>query len=132
MTNVEFLHKQLTLSLLCFLTGTIAFLLPGLKPSVAQSTFATLLGTIKDASGAVVASCAISVENTGTSARRTTLSDSSGSYNIPNLEPGSYTVKMEAPGFQASNYRIDLTARATVRVDGSMSVASQTQSVNVI
>src|ERR1700691_2225555 len=103
----------------------IVFLLPGSKPAVAQSTLASLLGTVKDASGAVVASCAVTLENTGTSAHRTTLSDSSGTYNVSNLEPGSYTIKMEAPGFQTANYKVDLTARETVRVDGLMSVASQ-------
>ncbi len=114
------------------MAGMIVFLLPGSKPAPAQSTLASLLGTVRDASGAVVASCAVTVENTGTSAHRTTLSDASGSYSVPNLEPGSYTIKMEAPGFQPANYKVDLTARETVRVDGNMSVASQTQSVNVV
>src|SRR6266853_1975222 len=66
--SLQFLHKQLTLSRLCVLAGMIAVLLPGSKPAMAQSTFASLLGTVKDASGAVVATCAITVENTGTSA----------------------------------------------------------------
>ena len=132
MTSLQFLHKQLTLSGLRFLAGTSAFLLLGLSPASAQSTLASFLGTVKDASGAVVASCVITVENTGTSAHRATVSDSSGSYSMPNLEPGSYTIKMEAPGFQAANYRVDLTARETVRVDGLMSVASQSQTVSVV
>src|SRR6266700_7607342 len=109
-----------------------AFLAPGLSTARAQSTFASLLGTVKDASGAVVAQCIVTVENTGTSAHRSTLTDTSGSYTVPNLEPGAYTIKMEAAGFQAANYKTQLTARQTVRVDGQMAVAAQSQSVNVV
>jgi hypothetical protein len=112
--------------------AAIALALSGFGSALAQSTFASLVGTVKDASSAVVANCVITVENTGTSAHRATLTDSSGSYNVPNLEPGSYTIKMVAPGFQTANFRIDLTARETVRVDGLMSIASQSQTVNVV
>ncbi len=105
-----------------FLFGGLAF---------GQSTFASLVGTVHDTSGAILASCAVSVENQGTRARRSVISDSTGSYSIPNLEPGAYKVTMEAPGFQVVNFTIELTARQTARLDGQMSVASQTESVNV-
>jgi hypothetical protein len=112
--------------------GLFACFVPGLTLARAQSTFASLLGTVKDASGAVVAQCVVTVENTGTSAHRSTLTDPGGSYTVPNLEPGSYLIKMEAPGFQAATYKIELTARQTVRIDGQMTVATQSQSVNVV
>ena len=104
-----------------------------LAPAIsrAQSTFGSVIGTVKDPSGAIVPACVVTVENTGTSARRATKTDAGGTYTVSNLEPGSYTVTMEAPGFQPSNYNIDLTARETVRIDGLMSVASQTQTVSV-
>jgi hypothetical protein len=98
----------------------------------AQSTFASVLGTVRDASGGVVPTCLITVENAGTSVKRTTVCDAGGNYTVPNLEPGSYTIRMEAPGFQVANFKIELTARETVRVDGQMSLASQTQTVNVV
>ena len=98
----------------------------------AQSTFASVLGTVRDASGGVLAACVITVENTGTSVKRSTLTDTGGTYTLPSLEPGNYVVRMEASGFQVSNYKIELTARQTARVDGQMSVASQTQSVSVV
>src|SRR5689334_13024249 len=65
---------------------------------VAQSTFGQFVGTVKDPSGAVIASCAIIVKNLGTSVTRTAITDSTGSYTIVNLEPGDYEITMEAPG----------------------------------
>jgi hypothetical protein len=121
-------RKKATLSVGCL--GVCLVLAS--NAAVAQSTFASLVGTVKDASGGVLAQCIVTVENTGTSARRSTLTDSGGSYNIPNLEPGPYTIKMEASGFQVANFKIELTARQTVRVDGQMSLATQSQSVNVV
>jgi hypothetical protein len=79
---------------LCALAGWLTLALTGTAPALAQSTFASLVGTVHDASGAVVANCAISVENSGTDARRSTLTDSTGTYNVPNLEPGDYTIRM--------------------------------------
>ena len=105
----------------------------GTGVAVGQSTFASLLGTVRDSSGGAVAGCAITIESAATAARRVTLTDQSGSYSVPNLEPGLYTIKMEAPGFQISTYtNVQLLARQTVRIDGTMKVAEQSQSVNVI
>jgi len=97
----------------------------------AQSTFASILGSVRDTSGAIVSNCVISVENTGTAVKRTTVTDQTGAYEIPNLEPGAYKVSMESPGFQVAQYTIELLARQTARIDGQMTIASQTESVNV-
>ena len=50
---------------------------------------------------------------------------------MPNLEPGSYSVRIEAPGFQPFVRQLELTARETARVDGQMAVAGQAQQVSV-
>src|SRR5437667_5933687 len=110
------------------------FVITTLTLSVAhgQSTFGTILGTVRDQSGAVIAGCVITVENTGTSLRRSTLADENGSYTVPNLEPGTYKVTMAIPGFQIAEYtNIQLQARQTIRIDGQMIVASQTETVSV-
>jgi hypothetical protein len=103
-----------------------------LGTALGQSTFASILGTVRDPSGAVVSGCAITAENTGTSAHRAALTDQNGSYSFPNLEPGVYKVTMEAAGFQVATHSIELQARQTVRIDGQMTVAAQAQSVNVM
>jgi hypothetical protein len=97
-----------------------------------QSTFGTILGTVHDQSGAVMPGCAVTVENNGTSVRRSAITDDTGSYTTPNLEPGRYTVRIELPGFQVAEYTsIQLTARQTVRIDGTLKVATQAETVSV-
>src|SRR5712691_10695787 len=93
----------------------------GAGVAAGQSTFGSLLGTVRDSSGGVVSGCSISMENTGTSARRAALTDQNGSYSVPNLEPGVYEIKMSAPGFQLVTYtNVQLLARQSVRIDGAM------------
>jgi hypothetical protein len=98
----------------------------------AQSTFGSFTGTVKDQSGSIVANCKVTITNAGTGATRTTLTDSSGSYVVVNMEPAKYTVFMEAPGFEPVKYSdVTLETRETVRIDGTLSVATQSQTVNV-
>src|SRR5437899_3245215 len=84
--------------------------------ALGQSTFASVLGTVRDPSGGVLSGCVVTVENAGTSARRIVISDLNGSYSVPNLEPGAYAVKMEAAGFQVATYNLELLARQTARI----------------
>jgi len=113
-----------------WIVWAIIFATPGV--TFAQSTFGTILGTVRDQSGALMPGCVVTVENVGTSLHRELLTDESGSYTAPNLEPGAYKVKMEMPGFRLSEYtNIQLLARQTVRIDGQMVVASQSETVSV-
>jgi hypothetical protein len=64
----------------------------------AQST-ATLSGTVKDPSGALLAGARITVHSVATGADRVGISDSVGDYVVPSLQPGEYTVEAKAPGF---------------------------------
>src|SRR5262245_49775221 len=98
----------------------------------AQSTFGTILGTVRDQSGALMPGCVVTVENIGTSLHRATIADESGSYTAPNLEPGAYKVKMEMPGFRVAEYTsIQLLALQTIRIDAQMMVAGQAETVSV-
>ena len=100
--------------------------------SPAQSTFGEFLGTVKDPSGAVVADCVVTVKNLETASSRKVTTDANGTYTVVNLEPGMYEITMEAPGFQKiTNTNLQLLSRQTVRVDGSMALASQAQTVEV-
>jgi hypothetical protein len=110
--------------------ASITFLMDGV--ALGQSTFGTIVGTVRDQSGAVMPGCVVTVENMGTSVRRSTLTDETGSYTVSNLEPGTYRVRMVLPGFQVAEYTsIQLTARQTIRIDGTMTVATQAETVSV-
>jgi hypothetical protein len=108
-------------------------LILGCSAAFGQSTFGTILGAVKDASGALMPGVVITIENTGTSLRRSAVADEAASYAFPNLEPGTYKLSMMSPGFQVAEYtNIQLLARQTIRIDGQMAVATQTESVSVV
>jgi hypothetical protein len=66
----------------------------------AQSTTeGAIVGTIYDASGAVVANATVTVHNNGTNADRTATTDSSGYYRVTGLQPANYSVTVSAQGF---------------------------------
>jgi hypothetical protein len=62
----------------------------------------TIYGTISDSTGAVLPNVKVTVTNTGTNSAFNTESNSAGDFNAPSLQPGTYRVSAEAPGFQKS------------------------------
>jgi hypothetical protein len=119
-------HRACTLflALLClFLTGL---------PLHAQSDTSSLSGTVADASGAVVPSANITLNNQATRAEIHATTNSSGSYTITNLPTGAYTMRVEAPGFQTTNLSdIRVDPNIGRRIDVTMRVGDTTTSVTV-
>ena len=98
----------------------------------AQSTFGTVLGTVKEGSGAVVPGAKVHLMNTGTNATRETITSSSGDYDFSNVDVGTYSVQIEAPGFQKVEFTdFALSARETKRLDTDLKLATQSTTVNV-
>lgn len=124
-------RKRLPGSRIFFLIGLILACGGGWGVAVAQSTFGTILGAVHDPSGGLVAGCKVTVHNKGTSAQRATITDQSGNYVVTNIDAGSYEVAFEAPGFQRTLAGVELLARETARIDGHLTVAVQTETVNV-
>jgi carboxypeptidase family protein len=97
-----------------------------------QSTFGTILGTVRDPSAKAVGLVKVELVNKGTDARRSTLTNEEGDFRFSDIEAGAYTLVLEAPGFQREEFsQFDLLARETRRVDAALRVATQTQTVNV-
>jgi hypothetical protein len=113
----------------------VAALLFAIASSIAlwaQNTEATVLGTVKDPSGSVVAGAAVQLSNQGTGANRSATTDSNGDYRFSGVEIGSYVLRIDATGFQKEEFsQFDLLARETRRLDVALKVASQAQSVEV-
>jgi hypothetical protein len=111
-----------------------AFILACLSPLTAnaQSTQATILGTVLDASGAAVPKATVTVTSTDAGITRTITTDKSGNYQFLDLNPGRYTVHITAPGFEAENETgLTLTARQQLRADGHLQVGAVAQNVEV-
>jgi hypothetical protein len=108
----------------------LALLLSSL--SVAQVDTGTILGTVRDATGAVIPGAAITLtsQSQGVSFRTTT--NSEGNYQFPAIRVGQYTVAAEAPGFAAArreNVSVNIQQRYVA--DFSLNLSSVTQSVDV-
>jgi hypothetical protein len=102
-------------------------------PLWAQSTFGSILGTVRDSTGALVRDAQVTLVNTGTTAKRTTATDGSGNYAFKNIDVGVYKVTFAAPGFQTESLpEIALTARETRRIDATLKPGAETQTVVVI
>jgi hypothetical protein len=99
----------------------------------AQSTFGEILGTVHDSSGAVVQGVQVTLANTGTSATRTAVADANGNYSFKNIDVGTYTLTLTAPGFETESLpAIELTARETRRLDATLKAGAESQTVVVM
>ena len=112
-----------------------AFLMAGLVftgTAVAQSTFGTILGTVKDNSGAVVPKAAVKATDTDQNTSRMVSTNADGDYEFVNTPPGHYKVEVTAPGFQTfAATELSLVARQTLRVDVSLEVGQLSTAVQV-
>jgi len=98
----------------------------------AQVLYGTIVGTVSDQSGAVVPNANVTAENPQTGETRGVKSDSAGRYTIGNVVPGTYDIRVTAPGFQQVTTKgVAATINTVTRIDVQMQLGSQTQEVNV-
>jgi hypothetical protein len=117
--------RQVFVAFTCVLTVTMA---PTLA---AQSTLATLIGSIADSTGGVLPGATITTTNLGTEAVRAATTDEGGSYQVANLDAGRYRVRIELAGFATFEQEVELLARQTVRVDARLNVAGTEERIEV-
>jgi Carboxypeptidase regulatory-like domain len=92
----------------------------------------TILGTVTDSTGAVLPNVRVTVTNTQTNVSFRTVSSSSGDYNAPALNPGTYTVSAEATGFQKSvTTAFVLAVDQKVRIDLSLKPGTVNETLEV-
>src|SRR5574339_444820 len=102
--------------LLCLVVPAVA---------LAQSSNATIGGTVADATGALIPGVTVTATNNGTGVASSTVSNETGTYNIPSLLPGTYTVRAELPAFQTQTYTdVRLGNAAQIRLNFTMQVAA--------
>jgi outer membrane receptor protein involved in Fe transport len=82
--------------ILAFVVLTTGFL-------VAQTFRGTILGTVTDPTGALVSGAKVTVKNVATGLERSTQTSGDGSYSLPELPIGTYTVTVSQTGFQTSS-----------------------------
>ena len=116
-------HRGLVaLTMLLVFQATIAF---------SQINSATLTGTVTDSSGAVIAGANVSVEQVETSTARSTSTNDAGFFNMPFLQPGSYTVSITKSGFESQTSHVTLQVNQIANLNFSLNVGQVSQSVTV-
>src|SRR5712672_14407 len=111
---------------LCRLTTAVLLatvLLGFSQPAQGQAVNATLLGTVNDSSGAPVANVKLTITELNTGVSRSSQTNDSGNYVVPDLPPGTYRVIAELSGFKrASRAGIDVIVNTTERVDSGRKI----------
>jgi hypothetical protein len=107
-------------------------LLPLSIKVVAQESSADVLGTVTDATGAVIPGATVTLTNLGTQVQQQTTSNSSGDYVFTLLKPGTYSLSVAAPGFKVDVVpTLVLAAGDRNRENAVMSAGKVTESVTV-
>ena len=96
-----------------------------------QGTSGTILGTVTDPQGAVIAGVAVSVKNLDTQRQRQVVTDSSGYYRVEALPVGRYEVRAERQGFKVTLSSLTLTVGEEAVTNFKMEVGSLSEQVIV-
>src|SRR6202790_3462736 len=100
--------------------------------SFAQGNAGRILGAITDQSGGAISGATVTVTDVQRGVARALTTDESGSFNAPNLTPGTYKVRSEFKGFKAvERDNVLLETGGEVRVDLTLQPGEQTQTINV-
>ncbi|MBV9404412.1 MAG: carboxypeptidase regulatory-like domain-containing protein, partial [Acidobacteriaceae bacterium] len=98
----------------------------------AQAVTGTVLGTVTDASGAVVANAKVTLTEVNTNVSRNAQTNGSGNYTFPDIPEGTYSVAVEAPGFKKEiRENIGVAINTSARVDLQLQPGNISQSIEV-
>src|SRR5690348_16848382 len=112
----------------CLLAATLLATLP----ARGQALKGTVLGTITDATHAIVPTVTVTITEINTNFRRAEITNDSGFFAFANLDPGTYRVEVAHPGFRkVIRSDIGLEANSTIRVDLELTPGEVNQVVNV-
>ncbi len=113
----------------------LTFVFVSLSSAHAQNTSATLSGTVKDASGAVIPQVKINLTDTDTGLTQNITSSDSGNFVLTPLPPGHYTITAERDGFRRqvqSGILLTVAQEATLNLTLEIGSTSETVSVDAM
>lgn len=104
----------------------------GVLPVQAQSPLSSIVGTVRDASGAVVFGAEVTAVDEGRGFERSVTTNERGDYTLDFLREGSYSVSCELSGFKTySRSQIPLLVRQVLRIDVTLELGEVTETVTV-
>jgi hypothetical protein len=110
----------------------LVILAVALVPATAQEVTASITGTVLDPSGAAIPNATVTATDTERGTTWPTKTNEAGVFNLPRLPIGTYTLKVEATGFQTAIHpAFTLVMNQTARVDVSLKLGQVGESVDV-
>lgn len=110
----------------------LCFTLPFSFVALAQRDLGSITGTVSDPQGAAVPNAKVTITNDATGVAYTLTTNEAGSYTQPTLNPGNYTVIVEAPGFQKAQQKgILVNPGQPTAVNLTLQVGEASQTVEV-
>jgi len=102
------------------------------SPLAGQAVNGNLLGTITDASGALVAGAKVTITETRENVSRSATTNESGFYSFPDVPPGVYKVTVEKQGFKTVvRNDVEVSVSTTVHVDLTLAPGSVSETITV-
>jgi hypothetical protein len=102
-------------------------------PATAQILYGTVVGVVRDSSGAFIPGATVTIVNRENNLTRDTTTNAEGAYSIITVLPGPYDVKVTLAGFRdVARNNVDVSIGQIARVDVAMEVAAVSETVMVI
>lgn len=100
--------------------------------AVAQSADTAILGTVTEASGAVIPGAKITIQHPATGLARSVITGNEGLYEVRYLRPGQYTVEVAHPGFRTERRTgIVIEVNQQARIDFNLQVGDVVETVEI-
>jgi len=98
----------------------------------AQVLYGSMVGDVKDASGAAVPGATVTITNKGTNLTREAITDDAGTYRFTDLQTGTYSLKVSQPGFKTfERTEVPVRLNDVTRADVSLEVGAAAETVTV-
>src|SRR5262252_2419141 len=107
----------------CLLFATVLFAQEGIN--------ASLSGTVSDATGALIPGVEVTAKNTGTGVTSTAITNETGTFRFPSLQPGNYEATAMLTGFSTQSFRLTLGTSQQIRQNFTLQVGTVAQAVEV-
>lgn len=114
------------------IVGVLVTLLTCAALLSAQTSQGRITGRVLDSTGAVIMGAKVTIENTGTHVKRVLETNSTGDYVAPGLEPGWYSISVEAQNFRkAVRDRVQIEVANDLRIDFQLVPGAASEIVEV-
>jgi hypothetical protein len=115
------------IAVFAMLAGTLVA--PSLQ---AQVLYGSIVGNVKDSTGAAVPGALVTATHNETKAARETTTDGTGAYRFSTVQPGTYTIVVALTGFQTfTRNEVPVTLNSVTRVDASLGIGQLQETVTV-